>query len=112
MAFRLANHEIQYIEKMEKDWTRRPLIEHIDHVWYDHGNFFSSQVREEMGGDEKAMELVENFEEAWRELHDYVLDEVDDHRKKIREEEKKEQIKERLKPLIHKQLVKIRARNR
>lgn len=110
MALQLANHEINYIEEMEKDWTRRPLIEHVDHVWYDHGNFFSSQVREEMDGDERAMELVENFEDAWNELHDYVLNEIDDHRKKIREEEKKKQLKERLKPFVHKQIEKIRSR--
>jgi hypothetical protein len=85
---------------MSKEWTSKPLIEHIDHVWYDHGNLFSSQIREEMGGDERAMELVEEFEESWRNLQSYVLDEIDDHRKKIREQK----LKERIKPLIHKKL--------
>ena len=106
MAFELKDHEIKYIEKMEKDWTRRPLIEHIDHVWFDHGNLFSSQVRDEMEGDERAMELVENFEEAWKELQGYVLEEIDDHREKIREEK----MRERLKPFIHKQLQEIEER--
>lgn len=89
---------------MSKEWTERPLIEHIDHVWYDHGNLFSSQIREEMSGDERAMELVEEFEESWRNLHDYVLDEIADHRKKIREQK----LKERIKPLIHKKLDELR----
>lgn len=85
---------------MSKEWTSKPLIEHIDHVWYDHGNLFSSQIREEMNGDERAMELVEEFEESWRNLQNYVLDEIDDHRKKIREQK----LKERIKPLVHKKL--------
>ena len=104
MAFRLANHEIEYI--MSKEWTSKPLIEHIDHVWYDHGNLFSSQIREEMDGDERAMELVEEFEESWRNLQSYVLDEIDDHRKKIREQK----LKERIKPLIHKKLDELRRK--
>lgn len=103
----LCKHEIKYIEKMEKDWTKKPLIEHIDHVWYDHGNLFSSQVREQMDGDDRAMELLEEFEESWRKLHDYVLEEVDDHRDKIREQKEKEQMKERLKPIIHRKLQKL-----
>jgi len=106
----LCKHEIDYIKQMEKDWTRRPLIEHINHIWYDHGNLFSSQIREEMNGDDRAMELVDDLEEAWRELHDYVLEEVDDHRQKIREEKKRERVKERLKPLIHKKLSEIKKR--
>lgn len=91
---------------MSKEWTSKPLIEHIDHVWYDHGNLFSSQIREEMDGDERAMELVEEFEESWRNLQNYVLDEIDDHRKKIREQKLKEQIK----PLIHKKLDELRRK--
>lgn len=94
-----CKHEIKHIKKMS-NWTDKPLIEHINHVWYDHGNLFSSQIREEMGGDERAMELVEEFEESWRNLHNYVLDEVDDHRKKIQEQK----IKERIKPIIHKKI--------
>jgi hypothetical protein len=99
-----CKHEIEYVTKMEKDWTDKPLIEHVNHVWYDHGNLFSSQVREEMEGDERAMELIDEFEDAWRDLHDYVLEEVDDHRKKIREQKKKEKIKERIKPFVHKKI--------
>lgn len=110
MATGLANHEIKYIQKMEKKWTERPFIEHIDHVWYDHGNLFSSQVREEMDGDERAMELVEQFEDAWNELDEYVLNEIDDHRKKIREHKKKERLKRRLKPFVHKQLERLRSK--
>ena len=105
----LCNHEIKYIEMMEKNWTDRPLIEHIDHVWFDHGNLFSSQIREEMEGDERAMELLENFENSWRELQEYVLEEVDDHREKIREQKKKERLKERIKPLVHKKLHELRS---
>jgi len=112
MAFGLANHEIKYIEKMEKKWTDRPLIEHINHVWYDHGNLFSSQIREEMNGDKRAMELAEGFEKAWNKLHDYVLNEVEDHRKKIREQKKKQKLKRRIKPFVHKQLEKLKERNK
>lgn len=111
MASGIANHEIEYIEKMEKKWTERPFIEHVNHVWYDHGNLFGSQVREEMDDDERAMELVEDFEDAWNELHDYVLNEIDDHRRKIREQEKKKRLKRKIKPFVHKQLEEIRAKN-
>lgn len=105
----LCKHEIKYISEMEKDWTKRPLIEHINHVWFDHGNLFSSQIREQMDeGDERAMELLENFEESWRELHDYILEEVDDHREKIRKQKRREALKERVKPIIHKKLHELR----
>jgi hypothetical protein len=95
---------------MEKNWTQKPLIEHIDHVWYEHGNLFSSQIREQMDGDDRAMKLVNQFEKGWRELRDYVLNEIEDHRKKIRKEKKRKQIKERLKPFIHKKLLEMKKR--
>lgn len=100
-----CKHEIEHIKKMS-NWTDKPLIEHINHVWYDHGNLFSSQIREEMEGDKRAMQLLNDFEDSWRNLHDYVLEEVDDHRKKIREQK----LKERIKPLIHKKIEEMKGR--
>lgn len=93
----------------EKNWTQRPLVEHVGHAWFDHGNLFSSQIREQMDGDERAMELLDNFEESWRELYEYVLEEVDDHREKIEEQKRREKIKERIKPIVHQKIYEIQS---
>lgn len=86
--------------KDKESWTQKPFIEQVKHVWYDHGNLFSSRIREEMDGDERAMELAEEFEESWRELYDYILENADHDPPKPQEE----RLKERLKPLIHEKL--------
>lgn len=87
--------------KDKESWTQKPFIEQVKHVWYDHGNLFSSRIREEMDGDKRAMELAENFEESWREFHDYILKEKENHDPPKTQEER---LKERLKPLIHEKL--------
>jgi len=54
------------------DWLDRSFQEELHHVWFDHGNFFGSRVREEMNGDEEAARRVKQFENAWRNLYEYV----------------------------------------
>jgi hypothetical protein len=107
----IKDHEIKYIEQMSEKWTDRPLIEHVRHVWFEHGNLFESRVRKEMDGDERAMELLEEFEDSWRELHDYINEKNDEHRR-ISEsrQEVKEKLKEKVKPFVRKELQKIRER--
>jgi len=81
--------------------TDKPFVEHIRHVWFEHGNLFRSRIREEMDSDEEAMNRADDFEEAWRELYEYVLENANHETK---EERRRRQIKERIKPLIHKKL--------
>lgn len=81
--------------------TDKPFVEQIRHIWFEHGNLFRSRIREEMNGDPEAMELADDFEEAWRELYEYVLENADHE---SREERRRRRIKEKIKPLIHKKI--------
>jgi len=86
------------------EWSDKPFLEEVKHVWFDHGNLFGSRIREEMNGDEKAMELVDDFEESWRELYEHVLE------NRSPKPTKREQIKEKIKPKLHKKLEELRSR--
>lgn len=100
----LANHEIQYIQM---EWTDKPLIEHVRHAWLDHTSLFQSRIREEMGGDEQAMQLVDDLEETFRELHNRIN--KTDTSGSNRRQRVKQEIKEKIKPFVREQVRNLRS---
>lgn len=80
------------------DQLDQSFKEHLHEVWFEHGNFFGSRVREELDGDPEAMRKVEKFEKAWRDLYEYVGNE--DDRKQVK--------KDLIKPVIRRVIKKLK----
>jgi len=75
------------------------LHESLHCVWHEHGIYFGSRVREEYDNDPKLQELCDEFEEAWRNLNNEVLE-----RENVKEQFKEEVlyplVKEEIKRLL------------
>lgn len=78
------------------------LHESLHCVWYEHGNYFSSRIREEYSDDAELHELCEEFEDAWRNLYESVLEKTEEEKikERIKEEVLYPIVKEEMKSLL------------